>query len=303
MEAVVPVPMFSKEEAFKNNPNLKKSDLQIIRDWLGKQPHLPEVEDIYLMLFLHSNYYQLEPTKTTIENFYTVRTHVPEFFSQRDPFLKELREQFNVIASIPLKGKSKDGYQLVFGAVIDPDPSHYSIFDSTKGFFMITEMAVFEAGLTNGIAYVVDVKNFSLGHIGRLNLMAIKKFLYYVQEAAPIRLKHIHILNSNVALETLLSMAKPFMRSEFFQMIKFHHSLESLKEYLSIDLLPNEVGGKAGTIKDLMKEEIKRLDDNREWFLKEEATKRVNESLRVGKAKSSNDLFGVEGSFKKLDID
>lgn len=49
--------------------------------------------------------------------------------------------------------------------------------------------------------------------------------------------------------------------------------------------------------------EVKKLEDHRKWFLMDEATGRVNEALRIGKSKSASDLFGIEGSFKKLDID
>lgn len=76
-----------------------------------------------------------------------------------------------------------------------------------------------------------------------------------------------------------------------------------MEKFIPVDALPNEIGGKGGNVKDLVNEQIKLLDENREWFLKEEITMRTNESLRVGKTKSSNDLFGVEGSFKKIEID
>lgn len=45
------------------------------------------------------------------------------------------------------------------------------------------------------------------------------------------------------------------------------------------------------------------IQENAEYFVEEEATKRVNEKLRPGKPKSANDLFGIDGNFKKLDID
>ncbi|XP_047353556.1 alpha-tocopherol transfer protein-like [Vespa velutina] len=299
---MLPMNTYSLKEAFNKNPNLKESDLQIIRAWLDKQPHLPKIEDIYLILFLNSNYYQLERTKTTIDNFYTIRTHVPEFFSNRDPFLKDIRTQFSVTSHIPLKKMTNEGYQIIFGNMIDPEPSHYIFYENIKYFFMVVELANIKTGPTNGLVYVGDVQNLSLGHIGRINLMGIKKFLYFIQEAAPIRLKQIHIINSTPAMEVLLNMCKPFMKKELYEMIHFS-TLESLEKFLPVDALPNEIGGKGGNLKDLINEQTKLLDENREWFLKEEITKRVNESLRVGKPKLSNDIFGVEGSFKKLDID
>lgn len=85
------------EEEIKKNPNLKESDIQMLREWLNKQPHLPTMTDSELTLFLHSNYYRIESTKATIDTYYTVKTHVPEFFSHRDPLGdKGLRQAMRV---------------------------------------------------------------------------------------------------------------------------------------------------------------------------------------------------------------
>lgn len=98
MKIVLPVYYVSIEEELKRNAELKMSDLQMLKDWIDKQPHLPKIEMLYLVMFLHSNYYRIEPTKRTIDNFFTARTHIPEIFSNRDPLgWKELRKIFNVV--------------------------------------------------------------------------------------------------------------------------------------------------------------------------------------------------------------
>ena len=73
------------EEELKKNSELRKEDLKTLREWCEKQPHLPKITDNELVIFLHSNYYLMERTKSTIENYYTSRTHLPEFFATRDP--------------------------------------------------------------------------------------------------------------------------------------------------------------------------------------------------------------------------
>lgn len=92
------IKLVSFEEELKKNPELKEADIQMLREWCEKQPHLPKISDSELALFLHSNYYRLEPTKSSIDTFLTVRSHVPEFFCNRDPNNnKELKKSIETV--------------------------------------------------------------------------------------------------------------------------------------------------------------------------------------------------------------
>lgn len=76
--------LISMEDLYKKCPDLKSSDVAQIRDWMGKQPHLPEITDQEIANALHARHFSIEATKTLIENHLTVRTHATELFSNRD---------------------------------------------------------------------------------------------------------------------------------------------------------------------------------------------------------------------------
>lgn len=298
------VPRISYEEELKKNKDLKESDVGILREWLKKQPHLPKITDSELALFLHSNYYQLEPTKNTIDTYFTVRTHVPEFFANRDPLgTKSLRQAMMVAAQMPLKMATKEGYKIVFAKLLDTNPSHYVYNETMKYFGMVVDYWLYTEGTSVGHIILVDMQGVTLGHAGRLTPMGIKKFLYYLQEALPVRLKGLHFMNTSPVMDIILNMMKPFMKKELMDVLHLHSTLESLAQFLPLEALPTDIGGKAGLTKDLHEEFKKKIEDHRSWYLEDEIKGCVNEALRPGKSKNATDLFGVEGSFKKLDID
>ncbi|KMQ87735.1 alpha-tocopherol transfer [Lasius niger] len=292
------------EEEMKKNPELKMSDVQILREWCGKQPHLPKIQDVQLVIFLHSNHYQIEPTKNTIENYFTIRTHVPEFFSNRDLLkVKELRKAFQTVAYLHLERKTKENYDIMMGRFLNFDPSHYDFNNGVKAGYMLCDELIWVHGSSPGFIYVADATGVSLGHMGRINPMSIKKLLYYLQNALPARLKAVHIINMSPVAEVIYNMFKPFIKAELIHLVHFHSSMENASKYFPIEALPNELGGKAGPIQELLNAEIKKMENFREWFLEDERINRVNESLRIGKSKTCNDLFGMDGTFRKLEID
>lgn len=68
------------DEIYKNYHNIKEEDIKVLKDWVQKQPHFPtDILDIQLVVFYHSCYYNLEATKDTLENFFTIKTLMPEF--------------------------------------------------------------------------------------------------------------------------------------------------------------------------------------------------------------------------------
>lgn len=78
--------------------------------------------------------------------------------------------------------------------------------------------------------------------------------------------------------------------------------MNSLYKVVPKSILPIEYGGDAGSIEDIKKYWEEKIFANRQ-FLIDDGNYGVDEKLRVGKAKNPENLFGMDGTFRKLQVD
>lgn len=71
----------------------------------------------------------------------------------------------------------------------------------------------------------------------------MKNFVYYIQEALPLRLKAVHFINMVPMIERILAMARPFLKKELLEMIHFHTNVDGLFPFIPQRNLPVEYGG------------------------------------------------------------
>ncbi|CAD6231628.1 GSCOCG00001506001-RA-CDS [Cotesia congregata] len=282
----------SLEEELARDPELKKSDIKLLKEWCKTQPHLPKILDSELVLFLSSNYYDVERAKTTIEAFYTIRTNTKEYFSARDPLKnEELRQAFETTTFMPLDGETPEGYKIFFGRLINYDPSKFVWSPSMKYLHMSVDLSMFTQGAAKGHVFIFDMSNATLGHSTRMSLLGCRKLINYLQEGLPIRPKGIHFIRSMTIVQIVLGMIKPFMKKEITQTVHVHTNDETLEKFVPLDLLPNECGGKAGPLIEIHQKHIKLLEDHRDFFLEEEINCRVDESLRPRRSSGALSFF------------
>ncbi|XP_067014712.2 alpha-tocopherol transfer protein-like [Anabrus simplex] len=291
----------SIEEEMRKNPELKEDDLQHLREWNSKQPHLPTIPDDQLILFLHSCYWSLERAKKTIDACFTIRTHSPELFSRRDPLLPEMQSMWEVMDIVLLPERDPDGNIVVLTRLGITDPSKFVHADGLKVFLLAMD-AVLTDGTQPGFRFIQDVGGITLGHVYKLNMPVLRKCMVYIQEGLRVRMKSIHIINHSPLIDRVMTLVQPMMKEEMTQQMKFHSSMEDLYKVIPQRILPNEYGGQAGSVSSLKEALKKRMEANRERFLEDEKLV-VDESKRRGSSVNAADLFGMEGSFKKLDID
>lgn len=102
---------------------------------------------------------------------------------------------------------------------LDPNPNQFDLNESLKYLLLSCEIQHVVTGTNKGFVVVCDAANLNLGHIARINLTMAKKIAFYIQEAAPVRLKALHIINTMPIVTTLMNMVKPFVKAELMKLV------------------------------------------------------------------------------------
>lgn len=68
------------------------------------------------------------------------------------------------------------------------------------------------------------MKGVGLKHLTRLKLGAVKKFFFYVQEALPLQLQSIHVLNVVWFFDKIFKLVKPFIKPEVIEQVSILYS-------------------------------------------------------------------------------
>ncbi|XP_069679998.1 retinol-binding protein pinta-like isoform X2 [Periplaneta americana] len=252
------------EDELARNPDLKKEDLVELRQWLRIQGHLSSISEEDLTLFLHSCYYDVAKTKDCIEKYYNIRTTTPELFTKRDMELPENQKMLSVLNLAELPVKDPNGYHILFHSLKQTEPSKYIFADAARVYLMMIDICIKHEGPSPGIVLLFDLTGVKFGHLRRLSLSLIRKFLVYLQI-------HFHKGNN-----------------------------ETVYEYLPKKCLPKDFGGELPTVAELDGTYSTILQHYHEYF-KEDETSRANEN---GSHRRENRLEDVPQSvLRSLVID
>lgn len=275
-----------------------KCDLNSLREWLQKQPHLPQnITDKLLENILIRNKFRIEKTKQKIDKYYSLRNVLPEFFTHSKDILEETMK---VTAIIPMPTLTDRKERIIVIKFTNPDLEAFDFLNFCNHFVALNTVLI-HVDSSVGDRIVADWTNISFGHFTKMYPNIIMKILAAYQEGFSSRLLGIHYINAPSFIDTVLRVLKPILKAKLFERICIHKSLEDLYEIIPRKCLPSDYGGDCKEVEKIQAEWIKEINDRSEW-LKEEFSMVSDETKRVGDVYKS-DLFGTEGSFKKLNLD
>ncbi|XP_032691499.1 alpha-tocopherol transfer protein-like isoform X2 [Odontomachus brunneus] len=311
MTLLPPTPTQQKhiDKQLPPDPEMRKQDIRAIREWLSKQPHLPNhMDNGRLERFLYGCKNSVERCKLILERYFSVRTSLPEFFAVRDPLSRDIQDCCDAIDYFVLPSLSDEGYRVTVLRVRDTNPEKFSIQAIARRILMVLDIRLAEETCLSNIM-IIDLQGFHAIHFAKCSPTQsnVRRAMLAVQDSMPFRLFSVHFLHAPSSITSILNIFYPLLKEKLIHKFHIHNGGgEELYAYMNKDILPNEWGGKAGTLRELNAAWRERIEKNRDWFLREEKLSRADESARLPDSKPLSllmELEGIQGTFRKLNID
>ncbi|EZA50388.1 alpha-tocopherol transfer protein-like isoform X2 [Ooceraea biroi] len=262
---------YTIDDSRKRYPEITDELLESLQEW-AKDHSLSKIPEEQLALFAHSCYFDLEATKRCMDVYYRMRATTPEFFRDRDSRLQYMQHSLRALEFVALPKPDRNGNQIIFHRLADTRPSQYMLNDGIKLLLMSVDGSLNTNGCSPGYIFLFDMQGVGLGHLTRLSISSIRKFLEYLQDGLPVRLKAIHILNVVWFMDKILALLRPFMKREFYELLHLHTGdVSDVYSYIPPECLPKDFGGELDCVASLHEAHCEKLDQLRDYFLEEEA--------------------------------
>lgn len=295
------------KDELNEDPKQRASQIQTLREWAERQPHLrSRLDDDFLLRYLRTAKFGQLRAQTMLDNFWTVRSSptkgVPDWFANMDPLNPDVSKLLDLGIQFPLPGRDKDGRKVVLIRTGAYDPKETPMSDVMKIGFITSDLLLLEEETqVNGVVILLDFTLFGTQHVWCWSRDTISKAMKCWQDVYPTRNKGINYYNTPTLFNALFEVFQYFMKEKMKKRLHFHKDdLKSLHKEVPKKMLPNEYGGEAGALQDL-------IQDYKEYVIKHRGELELMSKFGVDEDKRPKEEtdagWGIVGSFRKLAVD
>ncbi|XP_050444340.1 clavesin-2-like [Adelges cooleyi] len=299
--------LFSELGTSETQMNL---DVKFLKEWMRKQLHLPNPDDDGKMIdekrikmFLITCKNSLEKTKVMLDQHYTIKLSVPEYFSKWDPFLPENIQSMKLSSFVPLPKPTHEGHRVSLCYLRNKDLHTFLCHDFFKVCIMTHDLRIAKLDIYNKDIFIIDLKHFSTNHVTAC-IPNVKK-MFESTLAYPYRLHQAHFINTKSFVQPLVNMITSFLSTKISCRVINHKSIEELKNYIDPSILPLNYGGTYPKTSDEVTDDWhNELIRHREWLITQSSIVADNSKRpKMSNNNLDNIENAIEGSFRKLEVD
>lgn len=178
---------------------------------------------------------------------------------------------------VPLFRHTRDNYKVCIYQLLNNDANNVVFNDCIKAFFMCTDVR-FNLPLENyndiesGEVIIFDMKNLTFKHLTRTVISTLRLFFKYLQDAHPVRIVQLHVVNCTPVINNAMLLIRPFIYAKLYNSLKFHNagSFDSLYEHVPREILPSDYGGEAQPMEELKAYWVGVLNNHRDFVMNDE---------------------------------
>merc|ERR1719341_2095228 len=142
------------------------------------------MDDWNILRFLRGCKFSLERTKQKLDMYYTCKTAVPEWFTNRDVDDPKMKQLLEMGVLLPLPTHSNEGQTVILGRFGLYDPHKISFADIMRLCILIIDLLAYEdeSVMVNGLVLICDVKGSTFAHMAAFTPTQAKKSAVFVHE-------------------------------------------------------------------------------------------------------------------------
>ena len=201
-------------------------DSQLIRD-----------DDYFLLRFLRAKKFDKAKALKLLINYHKVRRGSPDTLETiKNPML--IKHVLDEGCFFPINGKAKDG-----STVCIARPGKVKNADIHE--FFAAAIASVEILLENeqvqiyGITLIEDFSYFGLNMAQQMGPLVAKRYLGWLQNAMPMRVKSINIVNEPKLFDVVFAIMRPFLKEKMKNRLQIHgNSFDLLHQIVDPAVLP-----------------------------------------------------------------
>jgi hypothetical protein len=280
-----------------------KEDVERIKTWKDKQAHLSyDITDDFIEKILLRNKFRVERTKQKLDNYYSLRGDFKDIFQNMENIIPSQEMSM----CLPMLKLTPNLERVVLVKLLDTDPDRYNLLDFIKLSFLLEELCL-QYDYSIGTRFIWDLEGITLKHTLKWNPLVLSKYVTLIERSYSCRILGVEFLNCSPLLNKVLAILRAVLRAKIYERITVHEDMTSLHKVTPKECLPKEYGGTLESIPNLLQKWDEVVKNHEKFFVKNYENVLLSMSMeklrQVDLNVDDKAGFGVDGTFKKLQID